>query len=232
MIEPARRAYDAETREKLVELFGAPERWATTTRSLVWHQADVLVPAFTGVDDLPRGRAGAASTWRSPPPSTSTGCPTARCRWRSTSTAPCTTAATTGGCRCRSCPGRARRSSASRSRTWRELIEHYYPHTGWIPLQEATLRALQREKARRGAADARRLRGGAAARSGAVSLVNELVDTLLYEGYALYPVHAGRDQERDADAVRDRLPARLRASARHAPTTTSSCAASSRAAAR
>ena len=42
------RAYDAETRERLVELFGPPERWATTTRSLVWHQADVLVPAFTG----------------------------------------------------------------------------------------------------------------------------------------------------------------------------------------
>ncbi len=33
--------------------------------------------------------------------------------------------------------------------TWRDLIEHYYPRTGWIPLQEATLRALQREKARR-----------------------------------------------------------------------------------
>ena len=32
---------------------------------------------------------------------------------------------------------------------WRELVEHYYPHTGWIPLQESTLRALQREKARR-----------------------------------------------------------------------------------
>ena len=48
MIEPARRQYDAETREKLVELFGPPERWATTTRSLVWHQADALVPAFTG----------------------------------------------------------------------------------------------------------------------------------------------------------------------------------------
>ena len=34
MIEPARRTYDAETRERLVELFGAPERWATTTRCL------------------------------------------------------------------------------------------------------------------------------------------------------------------------------------------------------
>ena len=33
---------------------------------------------------------------------------------------------------------------------WRELIEHYYPHTGWVPVQEATLQALQREKARRG----------------------------------------------------------------------------------
>jgi hypothetical protein len=32
---------------------------------------------------------------------------------------------------------------------WQELIEHYYPGTGWVPLQQGTLRALQREKARR-----------------------------------------------------------------------------------
>ena len=48
MIEPARRSYDDATRERLVELFGAPERWAVTTRSLVWAKLDVLVPAFTG----------------------------------------------------------------------------------------------------------------------------------------------------------------------------------------
>lgn len=48
MIEPARRAYDAASRERLVELFGPPERWATTTRSLMWHRADVVVAAFTG----------------------------------------------------------------------------------------------------------------------------------------------------------------------------------------
>ena len=47
-IEPARRAYDAETRERLVELFGEPERWGATTRSLPWARADVLVPSFTG----------------------------------------------------------------------------------------------------------------------------------------------------------------------------------------
>ena len=32
---------------------------------------------------------------------------------------------------------------------WRELIEHYYPRTGWIALREETLLALQREKAKR-----------------------------------------------------------------------------------
>src|SRR5690242_17467916 len=48
MIEPARRAYDAEAREKLVELFGPPERWSMTTRSLVWAQLDLIVPAFIG----------------------------------------------------------------------------------------------------------------------------------------------------------------------------------------
>src|ERR1700728_414553 len=48
MIEPARRSYDEATRARLVELFGAPERWAVTTRSLVWAHLDVVVPAFTG----------------------------------------------------------------------------------------------------------------------------------------------------------------------------------------
>ena len=73
--------------------------------------------------------------------------------------------------------------------TWRDLIEHYYPRTGWIALREETLAALQREKAQARAADARRLRGRAA-RGGAVS-VDELVDSLLYEGYALYPYTPG-----------------------------------------
>ena len=48
MIEPARRAYDEATRERLVGLFGPPERWSVTTRSLVWSQLDVVVPAFIG----------------------------------------------------------------------------------------------------------------------------------------------------------------------------------------
>ena len=48
MIEPARRRYDDETRDRWSSSSAPPDRWATTTRSLVWHRADVLVPSFTG----------------------------------------------------------------------------------------------------------------------------------------------------------------------------------------
>jgi hypothetical protein len=47
-IDPARRAYDAATRERLVELFGAPERWGATTHTFQWARIESLVPTFTG----------------------------------------------------------------------------------------------------------------------------------------------------------------------------------------
>jgi Family of unknown function (DUF6084) len=46
-IEPARRAYVAEEREKLLDLFGEPERWSRTVRPLLWMNTSVAVPAFT-----------------------------------------------------------------------------------------------------------------------------------------------------------------------------------------
>jgi hypothetical protein len=47
-IDPARRAYDAETQARLVELFGPPERWASTTQVFRWAHVSALVPGFTG----------------------------------------------------------------------------------------------------------------------------------------------------------------------------------------
>ena len=148
MIEPARRQYDAETRERLIELFGPPERWATTTRSLVWHQAEAVVPAFTGsttfhialpatfdmevasskyLHGLPDGEVPLAFNFN-------------------------------GTVHYRGDDGRLQLSLVPWScsaefrlpvSTWRELIDHYYPRTGWIALRDETLLALQREKATR-----------------------------------------------------------------------------------
>jgi hypothetical protein len=47
-IDPAKRSYDDATRERLVELFGEPERWVATTRSFLWAQLGTVVPAFRG----------------------------------------------------------------------------------------------------------------------------------------------------------------------------------------
>jgi hypothetical protein len=54
-IAVTRRTYDAADEERLVELFGEPSRWGQTLRSLLWTQATLVVPPFTGstVVDLP-----------------------------------------------------------------------------------------------------------------------------------------------------------------------------------
>jgi hypothetical protein len=47
-IEPTRRRYAPEEQEKLLDLFGEPERWSRTVRSLLWMNTTISVPAFAG----------------------------------------------------------------------------------------------------------------------------------------------------------------------------------------
>jgi hypothetical protein len=47
-IEPARRRYVPNEQEKLLDLFGTPERWARTVKPLLWMNTSVAVPRFTG----------------------------------------------------------------------------------------------------------------------------------------------------------------------------------------
>jgi hypothetical protein len=54
-IEPARRRYGAREQERLLDLFGTPERWGQTLRPLLWTHASVVVRPFAGATnvDLP-----------------------------------------------------------------------------------------------------------------------------------------------------------------------------------
>jgi hypothetical protein len=47
-IEPAKRRYVAQEQEKLLDLFGTPERWSRTVRPLLWMNTAVAIPGFTG----------------------------------------------------------------------------------------------------------------------------------------------------------------------------------------
>lgn len=48
MIDPARRGYDAQTRERLAELFGPPASWTASPQGLAWARVFVGIPAFVG----------------------------------------------------------------------------------------------------------------------------------------------------------------------------------------
>jgi hypothetical protein len=54
-IEPVRRRYSAGEREHLKELFGEPEQWSKSLTPLLWINANLNVPGFTGstIVDLP-----------------------------------------------------------------------------------------------------------------------------------------------------------------------------------
>jgi len=147
-IDPGLRSHDGETRELLVDLFGEPERWAATTTSVVLAQVDVLVPSFRATTDF-------------------------------TIPVPCNydleVAATkylfalpdgevplsfhfSGRIFYRGEDGRLQVvmvpwvSAPFRLpvATWRRMIDLHYPGSGWIRVQEDTLRALQLRKAARG----------------------------------------------------------------------------------
>lgn len=48
MIAATARRYTEGERERLLELFGEPERWNETLRSMLWTNTNTIVPAFAG----------------------------------------------------------------------------------------------------------------------------------------------------------------------------------------
>jgi hypothetical protein len=149
MIEPARRAYDEATRERLVELFGAPERWAVTTRSLVWSALDVVVPAFTGSTTVTVPIAcqydlelAAAKYLHSLPD----GDAPLALHFNGMIYYP----GEHGEMQIVLVPWAKSIEFRMPVSVWRETIEHYYPGTAWVALRAQTLEALQREKRERG----------------------------------------------------------------------------------
>jgi hypothetical protein len=151
MIEPARRQYDGTSHERLVELFGAPERWAVTTRSLVWAQLDVVVPAFTG------------STTVSVPISCHYDLELAAAKYLHSlpdGVAPLALhfngmvyyPGDDGGLQMVLIPWSKSIDFRMPVSVWQETIAHYYPGTAWVAVRADTLQALQREKLERGLA--------------------------------------------------------------------------------
>jgi hypothetical protein len=51
-IAARRRPYGEVEQARLVELFGTPERWSTTLRTLLWTRSTLVVPPFTDATEI------------------------------------------------------------------------------------------------------------------------------------------------------------------------------------
>ena len=154
MIEPQRRRYGHGEEERLVELFGEAPRWGDTLKPFLWtHVGDRWFPASP---------TRSSSTWRSRARTTS------RSRRRSTSPV-CedgeipilllfsgTVFAKRTGDQAALGVRRAPVAWHEEARyrvpvaTWREMMDLYFPNSGWVRVGRETLDALQRFKAARG----------------------------------------------------------------------------------
>ena len=147
-IDPARRTYDDATRERLVELFGAPERWAATTRSFLWAQPSTVVPAFTGSADFALDvpcsydlEVAAAKYVYSLPD----GDVPLTFHFSGT--------ILHGELQVAMVPWSASASFRLPVATWRALMDAYYPGGGWVRLRSETLDRLAARKASGGLPD-------------------------------------------------------------------------------
>lgn len=145
MIEPKRRRYDPDEERRLTELFGETPRWGETLRPFLWTNVSMTVTGFTGDTevDLPITctydfEIAAAKYMHSLDDGeipivvmfsgtafskSAAGLSTSPISWSEES---------------------SYRLPVS---LWRDMMDLYFPNTGWLRLRRETLDALQRYKA-------------------------------------------------------------------------------------
>ena len=148
-IEPSKRSYDPAGRERLVELFGEPERWASTTTNFRWAQADALVPAFEGTTEFELVvpctydlELAAAKYFHG----LADGAAPLRFHFNGT----VFYEADDGRMQIVQIPWDRSPRFEMPIEVWRQTIDAAYPFRGWVPVHVDTITRLERIKAERG----------------------------------------------------------------------------------
>lgn len=147
-IEPQRRAYTPDEERALLEMFGARERWYDTLKPFMWMQTSAMLQGFTGVTEVDLAL-----------PTTYDFDVTASKYLHALRDGSVTivllfsgTIFTRGerGFGVEQVPWDREARYEMPIAVWHELIEHYYPGTGWLRLDRAVIEQLARHKAERG----------------------------------------------------------------------------------
>lgn len=147
-IEPQRRRYSPDEEARLLDLFGEAPRWGDTLKPFLWTHVSTVIPAFTGATQVTLPVAvtydlevAASRYFHSLDPGGEipvlflfSGTIFARGE---------------AGPRIQPVPWTKEVPFRLPVRVWRELMDAYFPNSGWLRLHRDTLDALGRFKSRR-----------------------------------------------------------------------------------
>lgn len=148
-INSVRRRYNPDEQAGLRDLFGEPERWKDTLRSMLWTFTNVMVPPFTGtcLVDLPVPCTYdfnvAATKYfyaleEGEVPLTLLFSGTIFYEGEG------------GGLQVAQVPWDKEATYRLPVRVWQEMMDHYYPNSAWLSLSKDTFDRLYRYKVRSG----------------------------------------------------------------------------------
>ncbi len=148
-IEPTRRRYDSQEQERLLDLFGEPERWGQTLRTMLWTHASIVVTPFTGstVVDLPVPctfdfNVGAAKYFA--------GLEDGEVPLCLLFSGTIFYETDDGTLQVAQISWEKETKYRLPVRVWREMMDHYYPNSAWLCLRRDVFDRLYQYKMRRG----------------------------------------------------------------------------------
>ncbi len=148
-IEPTRRRYVEPEQERLLDLFGEPERWGQTLRSMLWTHTSLVVPQFQGstVVDLPVPctfdfNVAATKYFYSLEDGEIPLC--------LLFSGTIFYAAEEGFLQVSQISWEKEANYRLPVRVWKDMMAHYYPNSAWLSLRQDVFDRLYRYKSRRG----------------------------------------------------------------------------------
>ncbi len=147
-IEPQRRRYSEDEESGLLDMFGTRERWFDTLKPFMWMQCSSMVQGFTGVTEVDVAMPCTYDfevTWSK------------YLHALRESAIPVVflfsgTVFTRGanGFGVEQVPWDRESRYQIPVQVWRDMIDHYFPNTGWLRLQRDTIETLAHYKSVRG----------------------------------------------------------------------------------
>jgi hypothetical protein len=148
-IEATRRRYTAEEQKSMVDLFGEPERWSQTLRSLLWTHASTVIPGFAGSTqvDLP---VHCTFDFNVAATKYFAGLTAGEIPLRFLFSGTVFYADEDDALQVAPISWEQEAAFKLPQKTWQEMIDSYYPNSAWLSLRRDVFERLYRYKAQRG----------------------------------------------------------------------------------